>query len=136
MKSKLFIGVLLVVLIAAGTGYYFFQKKVVSVANVDPDYSMTADELYNEFERDENAANHKYIDKVIEVTGSVDRFTRQESGVNIVLKAENAIAGGVNCAFSDTPEEVKPGDQITLKGRCQGLLLDVVLNNCSMVSSN
>lgn len=135
MKLKIFLGLVLLGLIAAGTGYYFFQKKVTPLDEVKADFKLTADELYNAFETDETAANQKFVDKVIEVTGTVDRFTQQETGVNIVLSAENAIAGGVNCSFSIPPTEVEPGTLLTIKGRCQGLLLDVVLNNCSVVPS-
>lgn len=135
MKLKIFLGLLLIGLILAGTGYYLFQKKVTPLDEVKADFKLTADELYNAFETDETAANQKFVDKVIEVTGTVDRFTKQEAGANIVLSAENAIAGGVNCSFSIPPTKVEPGTMLTIKGRCQGLLLDVVLNNCSVVPS-
>ncbi len=133
MKFKILIAFFLIILIGAGVGYYYLQKEVAPLDEVEPDFRLTADELYDAFEADETAAGEKYIDKVIEVSGKVDRFTAQEAGVNIVLSAENAIAGGVNCAFTDPPSKLEPGTAIKIKGKCQGFLLDVVLNNCSIV---
>jgi hypothetical protein len=94
---------------------------------------ITADELYDAFDIDENAATLKFEDKIIEVSGEVLRIRENEYGFVVVLKAENSMTGGVNCSFREKPEEIEEGQLVTVKGLCQGFLMDVVLNNCVIV---
>ena len=101
--------------------------------DVAPDDSLSADELFNAFDADEATALSKYEGKVIAVTGEVVNITSDSSSFSVTLGAENALAGGVNCSFHDKTKGISTGDQVTIKGRCQGFLLDVVLNNSSLV---
>lgn len=131
MKTKIIISLLILGLIGAAVGYYLFTMKVPGLENVDPDYSLTANELFDAFEADEAASLAKYEGKVIAVSGKIDRIKTTETNTNVTLYAENALAGGVNCSFNGIVSGISEGDRITIKGRCQGFLMDVVLNNCS-----
>ncbi|MDX1684131.1 MAG: hypothetical protein R3275_02785 [Saprospiraceae bacterium] len=134
MKRPIILGIAVLIVVAGVIGFYQFNKKVPKLDSAQADYSVTADELYSEFNQNEKEALKKYQDKVIEVSGTVLRTKVDSTQFNIILKAEGSLTGGVNCALRDMDADPpSKGNQITLKGRCQGYLMDVVINNCVLV---
>ncbi|WP_107037257.1 OB-fold protein [Brumimicrobium mesophilum] len=132
-KYTLF-GLLALALVGGGLGYYMFNKKVPTLEKTNPDFVISADDLFNEFENDESKALKKFENKIIEVTGKVISVKNNKFDSNIILVAEMAMIGGVNCSFKYKQEnEVKKGSMVTIKGQCQGFLMDVVLNNCQLI---
>ena len=79
MKKILLI---LAILVAAGAavGYYLYNKPRTGVAGLDPAHTVPAADLFNEFQSDENAANAKYLGKVVEVSGTVQTVDKDGSG--------------------------------------------------------
>ena len=67
-----------------------------NVAGEDAAASLSASELYHEFQSDENAANKKWVGKVIEVSGTVSSVNESSGYVSISLKT--AGDGGINCS--------------------------------------
>lgn len=116
-------------LTGAFIGYYMFNKKVPGLENLEADYSLTANELFDAFDQNEPEALLKYENKILSVTGTVSSVKHGEVSSNIILHADNAMAGGINCSFNDRMNMVEKGQKIIIKGRCQGFLLDVILNN-------
>ena len=132
MKASNILYIILILgAIGFGIGYYLFNKKVPGLENVTADFELSADQLFDAFDQDESAALAKYEGKVIAVKGKASRIKATDSTTNITLYAENAMAGGINCSFNSVVHEIKKGDNVTIKGRCQGFLMDVVLNNCT-----
>jgi len=127
---KAIVVVIILAVIGVAVGGYMFNKKVPGLKGVEPDFTMTADELFNSFNDDETTATSQYENKVILVSGEVMSVKTTDSTTNVVLIAENAMAGGVNCSFKSKVESVAKGDEVSIKGKCQGFLMDVVLNNC------
>lgn len=130
---KIFLGVLAIGLIAAGYGIYAFNKKVPGLEKTAADFSLTANELFDAFESDESAAIAKFEGKVIEVSGQVLSVKTGNEQNNIIIAAESAFGGGVNCSLKDPVTGIEKGKTIRIKGRCQGYLMDVILNNCHVV---
>ena len=120
-------------IIAATYGFYLYNKKTPSLENTKPDISLTADELYHGFSIDETEATKKYSGKVLQVNGEILSISQSDSISNIILKADNALFGGVNCSFNSLKSLPQKGDNINIKGRCQGYLTSVILNNCVIV---
>lgn len=123
---------------AAIIGYKMYNKPHRDISQEDPDFTYTSDELYNDYSSDEEAANAKYLDKVIQVSGPVEMVEINQGGdINITLTAEEAMMGGVSATvdsrFKSEAEAISNGDQVTLKCRCTGMLMDVVLVDCSIV---
>lgn len=115
-------------------GVYLFFEKPANLAFVKPDYIVTATSLQKEFEENEQGASAKYINKTLEVTGSVLAISQSDSSnLNISLKTGNDISS-VICTFASAdPSKFKTGEEITLRGVCSGYLMDVLLNNCAVV---
>jgi hypothetical protein len=121
-------------ILAAGIAYYLYNKPHRDVASEQPAFELTADVLYDEYEADENTANAKYLDKIVEVSGTVAEVGTNDAGqTNVIIAAENAMLGGVSATFDETPSNaIVEGQALTVKCRCTGKLMDVVLVNCTV----
>ncbi len=133
MMKKVIVTISILILIGVAYSVYLFNKKTPSLHKIIPDYTMTADDLFKEFEADENSSLLKYESKVLEVTGKVFMVTKTDSISNIILEAEDAMMGGVNCSFKKLENSLQKNDIVIIKGRCQGYLTNVILNNCVLV---
>ena len=114
-----------------------YFKKHADLSRVKPDYVLTATALQKEFEENESAASSKYINKVLEVTGTIASITPADSSnFNMSLNTGSDISS-VICTFSSSldPKKFNPGEEITIRGECSGFLMDVLLNNCAPVNS-
>ena len=132
MKKILSI-LILAAIIFGSIAYYFYQKSPTSTNALKADYQLTANDLFTEFERDETAANTKYLDKIIEVTGIVKESSSGASNILKVTLDGGGIAFGVICQMenaSKITKDFKEGDLVTFKGICTGMLMDVVLVRC------
>lgn len=127
-----FSGFILLAVIALLILYYTFQPHR-NVAALKPDFSLSAKELFQQFDLNEILSNKTYIDKVIEVNGKVLDTKKTDTSANVQLETENG-KGTINCSFI-----LKKEDQFQLplintyciiKGRCSGFLIDVNLVDC------
>jgi len=130
MKKKIFYAILIIVL---GIGVYIFyrvSKPRQGLVNVSPAVTITANELYRQYQANEPAADSLFLDKVIEVTGTIADIEATDSTLSLELKGGES--GGVNCSIAGgtRTNSFKSGDAVTLKGRCSGFLMDVTLTDC------
>ncbi len=132
VKIALFAVLLFVITILIALSLYF--KKHSDLSSAKPDYVITATALQSEFEENENAASEKYINKILEVTGTISSVTQADSSnINISLKTGSDISS-VICTFASTDmSKFKTGDEVTIRGECSGVLMDVLLNNCAYI---
>ena len=131
MKKVAFI-ISLFVLVGATYGIYLFNKKSESLQHIEPDYTLNANDLFNEFNQNEQEALKKYEGKVIEVTGQIIMISQSDSISNVILNANDALFGGINCSFNKLEDGLNKEDVVSIKGRCQGFLTSVILNNCTL----
>jgi hypothetical protein len=118
-------------------GLFLFNKKAPDLARVRADYVLTATTLYSDFVADEASATQKYVDKVIQVTGTITAVeVNADNTINITLGGGDM--GGVICTFQSIADTTLPGlasgNEAVIKGVCSGMLMDVLLNNCVIVS--
>lgn len=130
----LVISVILLGLVVGFVGSYMFQKKHDNLADLEADYSLTAMELFHEFEASESKANGLYLDKVIEISGTLaEKSKLGENEVVLFIRPDDAIFG-VSCAFSgadaQTALALNEGTELSLKGICTGINMDVNLVRC------
>lgn len=96
------------------------------------DMSLSASELYVTFENDEAAANQKFIGQILQVDGQVgEKLVDENMAPVIILRQADAMAG-VMCTLRKDQQAaydaIKVGETVTLKGKCNGMLMDVVLD--------
>jgi len=133
-KISLFI-VFFMVLFGILAGFYFYNLKHKDLQKVKPDFVLTASDLLEAFETDENEATSKYVNNVIEVTGTILQIKSGENNtLSISLKTESDFSS-VICTLEGNPDlsVFNTDEQITIRGECSGFLLDVLLNNCVVV---
>ena len=136
--KKILIGFSLIAFLGVAAGYYLYNKKPADVRRLQPDLSVTANSLIVAFNSDEVAANLKYLDKVIAVKGiiadiKIDSSTGQAS---VILDSGDPLSA-VTCSFYNDEigavQKLSMGTEVVIKGKCTGKLMDVVLNNCSII---
>lgn len=134
MKKFLIIGLAVALAIGFIVWKITFKKADTSVQDKKADVEILASNLLSEFETNESAANTKYLDKIIVVEGIVADVKKDTSGVSVYLKEPESMSG-VLCGFNKNtqiPHEIKVGETLKIKGVCNGYLMDVLLNKCSV----
>ena len=136
MKVKYMIGAgLLILLFAAGWAFYLYNKPHLDVGHLRPAFRMDAADLYKAYAHDEAAANRNYVDKVIEVKGTISDETATDSNFSLFLNTGDPL-GVINCGFhrSRHTKQKFPlkGTVVVIKGRCTGFLNDVNMVDCVM----
>jgi hypothetical protein len=133
MKKILIYGLVLA-LIAASVGFYLYNKPHQNMNRAKSDLSLSATELFTDFENDEANANTKYLDKIVEVQGIVKEISTDETGTTSVTLESGSDMFGVICQMDNLTDHKRTafqkGEEVTLKGICTGVLMDVVLVRC------
>ncbi len=127
MKKYLWL-LLVAVLLGAAYAYYQYNRPVASLEDKSADVVLSAPDLLKAFETNEADANKNYLDKVIEVQGEVVKIEDDGTKKSVYLKSGNEMSS-VICemeAGADT-QGVSAGSTVTMKGKCTGYLMDVVL---------
>ena len=76
---------------------------------------LSVDQLSHEFQKDAAAANAKYVDHIVEVTGTVKDF-KASADDSTVHRAERPKGGGVGGVQRAQAEEPGPGDPVVPSG--------------------
>lgn len=130
---------LLTILVIAGIGIaYVYNAPKASVDAKKVDYTLSATELFQEYSENQAIADQKFINRVIEVTGTIFEISEDQQGATVFFLDTGESNAGVLCTMTleDTQKVThkKVGDAITIKGFCSGMLMEVVLNRCSLVN--
>ena len=133
MKKKILIVTGIIVVLIIAYTFYQFNKPHLDIASATPVSVLNSDELFAEFDLNENEANQLYLGKIVQVSGivySVDVGTK--SDLNVLFMGDDDMFG-VACNFNKdqlNESDINKGDQVTIKGECAGMLSDVVLIRC------
>jgi hypothetical protein len=138
MKTSVIIALSFVSLLILGgifAGIYLFTKRAPDLQKVMPVYVITASGLQKEFEDNESDATEKYVNKIIEVSGMIEKVNSGEGDVLSLSLMTGSDLSSVICTFSSQtdPAKIATGNEITIRGECSGFLMDVLLNNCVIV---
>lgn len=127
----------LLCLIAAGTGYYLYNKPRTTAAEERTDKHITALKLYEEFTKNEQQANTVYVNKVLEVKGTVADVQQTGTTVSVLLAGQVDGIGGVNCSIAPDAKITLPkvGESVLIKGLCTGLLMDVSIVDATIINN-
>ncbi|MCK5861383.1 MAG: hypothetical protein KAH38_02790 [Candidatus Hydrogenedentes bacterium] len=108
-------------------------QKVQSQA---PSYTLSADQLYSEYDSNEVAADAKYKGKVVIVSGTI-----QDIGKDIMDQAYIVIGGqgfldGVQCTFTKGQQSsvarLSKGQQVIVKGEVTGKMGNILVKKTSL----
>ena len=120
MKRKIIIGVLILIVVAAIIGYRMYSKQTPDIVQDDADVTVTAKELIAAFEKDTAAASKIYLDKIVEVTGTVKSV---DTSGGVVIGEEgtaSSVACGIDRRHKESIYSLKVGVTTTIQGKCSG----------------
>lgn len=130
MNKRVILLVLLAGIVAGvGIGLYMWNKPHRKAEN-EKGIPVTAEALFREFSANESAANTKYLNKLLEVTGTVSgEETNQDGQLALVLESGDPMFG-VMCTMREKNIKVAAGSTVTIKGFCSGYVSDVKITDC------
>ncbi len=135
MKKGIIIIIFVLIGAAIGGYFYVFRDADADVGKKVADYEITAKELVENFEMNEDSANTMFLGKIVSVEGIVSSKIEKEGVITIFLKEKEDISG-VLCHFNtdfNTLKKTREGEKLKVKGICSGYLLDVILNKCVVI---
>ena len=122
---KHWIFIAIVIFVSAVMGYNYVYKDHRNIEGEKAQYSITAQQIHSEFMDDLDVSQKKYLNKTIEISGTVSEMSQTE----ITLEDK------VFCQFSQqiTEEDIQLNSKITVKGRFIGfddLLEQIKMDQC------
>jgi hypothetical protein len=134
MKKKWILILILLISMAGYFAWQAYQKPLATLHHVNPDIEITAEQLFADYAAGEDAANQKYLGKIIKVTGHVLDINNNDSGYSTVYLDTGDMMGSISCQLEKGEEKkaetLITGQELSLKGKCTGFAMDVVLTQC------
>ena len=132
-RRVIFRVVFFAIIIAAAAGVWMYFKPHPSVMNTEAAFRISAPMLIEVFTEDEARANSVYGGKIVEVEGRLTDIRRSDSTWTLQLGDASQMAGIICYMQKGAPGDyasLRTDTPIRIKGICNGMLLDVVLDNC------
>jgi len=101
-------------------------------AETQPSITVTANVLYQEYQANEIAADEKYKDQIIQVSGRIRDIGNDLMDNPYITLVGNQYFGDVQCYFTkkSAVASLSKGQQLTVIGVCDGLMMNVLVNDC------
>jgi hypothetical protein len=132
-RSRLLLLIIgMIFLIGAVTYMFVWNKPHRDVAS-EKGIAISADAIVAEYNADEKAADAKYLNKTIEVKGTVAKVEKNQDGQATVLFASADPMSSVFCTMRDKEVSLESGATVTVKGICSGHTMDVLLTDCVLM---
>jgi tRNA_anti-like len=125
-----------IAVLLAGAYLYIRFMPEKSVSKQPTDFAMTATALAGEYEANTEASNKKFIDRVIEVSGTISEISTDENNSTVFILRNAETSTGVLCTLAGSPKNASKynvGSNVKIKGTCTGMLFEVVLNKCVII---
>lgn len=126
-----------VLLITSAIAVFMYYKPHRSVRKEDAAFKLSVADLVEAFSNDEVKANGLYAGKVIEVEGALKEMILNDSTL-ILLMGDSTQMTGVSCYLQkdqkDKYTNLTRGETVKVKGICNGMLLDVVVDKAILLS--
>jgi hypothetical protein len=117
--------------------WYVFRPAKTGGVTGKPEFTLLSDSLVAAFDKNEDAANKTYNEKIIRVKGIIAEISKDSANYSIVLRDSTA-SEGVSCSLGSDQfgkaKSLATGKIIEIKGICFGKnLIDVSLNKCTII---
>lgn len=137
MKGKILIAGLLIAAVGGFFAYNMYNAKTATAGDTDAEVTLEAPALFAAFLESDTAAGKLYNEKVIQISGTVQRI--ETAGKTNVYFGSGDPSGAVICEFDSTfKASWAIGQQAVVKGICAGFsglpgMGDVILQRCAAV---
>lgn len=137
-KNKfILITFLLAIIISISSVWYYaiyLQSPAKTDRTTEAGFGISADSLMNEFYTNEEAANKKYNNKLLEVTGII---AKSENNTNTILFLKTNFQEGIVSANLKEKKSFSIGSLVTVKGIFTGFILgEIQLTEAIVLNSN
>lgn len=126
--------ILLVIVAVAIAAFLFLWNKPHEKVEDKESSEISAVELYSAFKQDEAAANKKYLNQVLDVTGKLIEQEKNQDGQTVAIlqgdTSDDLLAGAVMCTFREKNVTIPESGTLRIKGFCNGIANDVHLSDC------
>lgn len=137
MKKRIVFGILAIIAVNVSGGlYYIFQysKTHHRDAATENAIIIPATKLVNDFQANEKQANLKYLNKVVQIRGTVLKQGKdQEKNTTVTIKSGDPFAN-IFCTLKSRVNLSRKDSVIVVKGICSGFLSDVILNDAVVMN--
>ncbi len=131
MKFKIFISIVIGIIII----FMLISLNFNKVEIIKPQFYLTTTELVDYFNLDEDLADKKFANKLIQIEGTIKNITYNNKKPTITFNATDD--SGVICSLNSTEfnhtTKLQKNDKITIQGKCTGFLLDVIMADCIII---
>ena len=135
MFKKIINSIVVIGLLGGAFAYMQFNKAHRDIGAEEATERVTSIDLFQIYVDDEVAANLKYLDKVVEISGVITEVST-DAGSEFVVLQSNDDFFGVNVYFDDVTQldGLEIGSSVKVKGHCTGGDdMGVVIAHCSVV---
>ncbi len=133
-KVRTFVIILIVFIFGSFTVAYLMWNKPQRKVENEKGIEITSAQLVKDYQANEAEANKKYLDKAIQVTGTVANIKSNQDGNSTITLASDDAFTGVFCTLKETPVKVTNGSSVIIKGICSGMLSDVRVREAVIVN--
>ena len=135
LKNTLSAGALTIFIILGG-GSLDTDEGAEKISAATPDYVLSANTLFKEYDKNNVAADAKYEGKIVEVSGTIQSIGKDIMDTAYLVIGGSGFLDGVQCMLPRGQEglvaRVSKGQYVTLKGKVSGQIMgNVIVNNCS-----
>lgn len=120
LKRKIITGILIIVVIGGIIAYRMYDERTPDIVNRKPDIITNVASLIAAFNSDTASASKEYLDKVIEVTGTVKSVDTSGAIVLGEGDGESSVVCGLDRRHLRDHEKVTKGSVAVIQGRCTG----------------
>ena len=144
MKNKKIIyrliAIVLFLIVCVGIfAYREYNRKNVNLSETKAAFQLTDKQLIEEFTKDQNASNQKYLGKILELTGNIKKIDTDANGYHTIILGTpenmNSVRCSIDSSFNKEARNLSEGSSVVIKGICTGynaddlgLGSDVILN--------
>jgi hypothetical protein len=131
--------VMCVIALIGGIVVFFINRPAEARTEVPVAASISATELWTEYDRDGAAANRKYGNKFLVIKGKVARLPPNSRTPSLTLETPSTGRWTIECNFLKKEElaGLAAGQEITVRGECEPRSKgNLVLMTCALVPSS
>ena len=131
--------VALTIFIILGGGSLDTDEGAEKISAATPDYVLSADTLFRAYDTNAVAADAKYEDKIVKVSGTIQSIGKDIMDTAYLVIGGSGFLDGVQCMLPSGQESliarVSKGQYVTLKGKVSGQIMgNIIVNNCSFAN--
>lgn len=135
--KKYFTSIGFILLLAASCVFLYFNyyNSTIDISSSKAVITSKTDTLVKDFIKNENLANSKYVNKIIEIEGVLKEVSLKNNVHTLLLKSSYKNTY-IICELTHQPPLKKipqVNQNIKIKGICKGFLNDVIFLNCILI---